>query len=437
MLVAIGGSSAAFAAAAIIAPLPGAGVRTLRVAVAVRTLRSRSRTDASRHHRRVRTLLATTRVRTLRRRGHRTLASRSPYGRFVADHRVRTLLATTGVRTLLADHRSTDASRHDHRYGRFSPPPEYGTLLATTGVRTLRATTGIRTLLAHRTERFSSGHPYGLLAPTANTDASRHHPSTDASRSPSPRYGRFLAITRRIRTLLAAAASADASRPGRRTGASDRRRRRDACRRDPGNRLATGPGRCGRRRRCGRHPASAHRLDRPAWGAPGPPSRASNRSRFSCRVWSPHRTQPYCGRRWNGPLTRNGHPSSGGHSSMNVRRCPTLPQGRPCSTIGAASLSFRVRNVSGRFPRAMAAETRATPTLPHRGWVGCVVSVSRTGPGNRGSGVVGVFCVVLCGFPSVGNHRVDASNLEGHSHGLSMNDLQTCVSVVIVKLSAY
>ena len=40
-----------------------------------------------------------------------------------------------------------------------------------------------------------------------------------------------------------------------------------------------------------------------------------------------------------------------------VRRCPTLPQGPPCSTIGAESLSFRVRNVTGRFPLAMAAET--------------------------------------------------------------------------------
>src|SRR3954466_4053725 len=40
-----------------------------------------------------------------------------------------------------------------------------------------------------------------------------------------------------------------------------------------------------------------------------------------------------------------------------VRRCPTLPQGHPCSTIGAESLSFRVRNVTGRFPLAMAAET--------------------------------------------------------------------------------
>ena len=49
---------------------------------------------------------------------------------------------------------------------------------------------------------------------------------------------------------------------------------------------------------------------------------------------------------------------------MGVRRCPTLPQGPPCSTIGAVSLSFRVRNVSGRFPDAMAAVTLApTPTV--------------------------------------------------------------------------
>lgn len=43
-----------------------------------------------------------------------------------------------------------------------------------------------------------------------------------------------------------------------------------------------------------------------------------------------------------------------------VRRCPTLPQGPPCSTIGAESLSFWVRNVTRRFPLAMAAETLAT-----------------------------------------------------------------------------
>ena len=34
-------------------------------------------------------------------------------------------------------------------------------------------------------------------------------------------------------------------------------------------------------------------------------------------------------------------------------RCPTLPQPVGCSTIGAAGLSFQVRNVAGRFPGAM------------------------------------------------------------------------------------
>ena len=55
--------------------------------------------------------------------------------------------------------------------------------------------------------------------------------------------------------------------------------------------------------------------------------------------------------------TRKGHPVLGGPFSKEVRRCPTLPQGPPCSTIGAVRLSFRVRNVTGRFPHAMAAET--------------------------------------------------------------------------------
>ena len=34
-------------------------------------------------------------------------------------------------------------------------------------------------------------------------------------------------------------------------------------------------------------------------------------------------------------------------------RCPTLPQPVGCSTIGAAGLSFQVRNGAGRFPGAM------------------------------------------------------------------------------------
>ena len=40
-----------------------------------------------------------------------------------------------------------------------------------------------------------------------------------------------------------------------------------------------------------------------------------------------------------------------------VRRCPTLPHPRECSTMGAVGLSFRVRDGSGRFPHAMAAVT--------------------------------------------------------------------------------
>jgi hypothetical protein len=40
-----------------------------------------------------------------------------------------------------------------------------------------------------------------------------------------------------------------------------------------------------------------------------------------------------------------------------VRRRPTLPHCFRCSTIGAGGLSFRVRDVSGRFPSAVAAVT--------------------------------------------------------------------------------
>jgi hypothetical protein len=43
--------------------------------------------------------------------------------------------------------------------------------------------------------------------------------------------------------------------------------------------------------------------------------------------------------------------------SEGVRRCPTLPQGLPCSTIGAEGLNFRVRDGTGCFPFAMAAVT--------------------------------------------------------------------------------
>src|SRR5687768_4132982 len=66
-------------------------------------------------------------------------------------------------------------------------------------------------------------------------------------------------------------------------------------------------------------------------------------------------------------------------SVMEVRRCPTLPQGPPCSTIGAERLSFRVRNVTGRFPLAMAAETLLMFQSAHNEYVGAVLDrTSRT-----------------------------------------------------------
>ncbi len=52
-----------------------------------------------------------------------------------------------------------------------------------------------------------------------------------------------------------------------------------------------------------------------------------------------------------------GHPVRDGPHRKNVRRRPTLPRSHPRSTIGAVGLSFRVRNGTGRFPYAMAAET--------------------------------------------------------------------------------
>ena len=77
-------------------------------------------------------------------------------------------------------------------------------------------------------------------------------------------------------------------------------------------------------------------------------------------------------------------------SVMGVRRCPTLPQGPPCSTIGAERLSFRVRNVTGRFPLAMAAETLLMFQSAHKR------------------------LIVWCGSrPYIENHSVDASTLNG------------------------
>lgn len=88
----------------------------------------------------------------------------------------------------------------------------------------------------------------------------------------------------------------------------------------------------------------------------------------------------------------------------SVRRCPTLPQGLPCSTIGAESLSFRVRNVTGRFPLAIAAVTRGDTHTPSGivakswGYTSCVYSIS-IHP-----------CGGVNGRPFSGNHKVDANN---------------------------
>ncbi len=53
----------------------------------------------------------------------------------------------------------------------------------------------------------------------------------------------------------------------------------------------------------------------------------------------------------------DGGPVSWPTIGKNVRRRPTLPPRHQGSTIGAEGLSFRVRNGTGRFPFAIAAET--------------------------------------------------------------------------------
>ena len=51
-------------------------------------------------------------------------------------------------------------------------------------------------------------------------------------------------------------------------------------------------------------------------------------------------------------------------------RCPTLPQPIGCSTIGAAGLSFQVRNGAGRFPGAVTTTRFSVQHAPHL-VVGC------------------------------------------------------------------
>lgn len=176
---------------------------------------------------------------------------------------------------------------------------------------------------------------------------------------------------------------------------TDGDRRKDACphRDDPrcvvchGRQNGQGAPRSSGKNRRGHRSKGGHRsnrgraydpsrcVDRHQHDQDGHPGRGCARlegvmaSRFGCRATNrqPQRRCPlpcparsfHSGvhARCNGPLTRNGHPTLGGHFVKEVRRCPTLPQGPPCSTIGAERLSFRVRNGTGRFPLAMAAET--------------------------------------------------------------------------------
>ena len=111
-----------------------------------------------------------------------------------------------------------------------------------------------------------------------------------------------------------------------------------------------------------------------------------------------------------------------------VRRCPTLPQGPPCSTIGAESLSFRVRNVTGRFPLAMAAVTLAThPPVKGGGqiwgYTPCVYSIVP-----HEASVTGC----SCGVPVFWEPQ------SGRKQSLTTpTSLYNGMSVVIIKLSAY
>ena len=83
---------------------------------------------------------------------------------------------------------------------------------------------------------------------------------------------------------------------------------------------------------------------------------------------------PRCSVRASPPLARATRPGG--------RRRPTLPQGRPCSTLGAGRLNFRVRYGSGCAPAAVAAGPRGAlrrgqlragrrsraPWGPHSAW---------------------------------------------------------------------
>ena len=76
-------------------------------------------------------------------------------------------------------------------------------------------------------------------------------------------------------------------------------------------------------------------------------------------------------------------------------RCPTLPQPVGCSTIGAAGLSFQVRNGAGRFPGAVTTTSFVVQPPP---W-GLRCCVSRLAAGGGGCGLI-VVCIVVAACPA-------------------------------------
>ena len=115
--------------------------------------------------------------------------------------------------------------------------------------------------------------------------------------------------------------------------------------------------------------------------------RCSSR-RCACVVaWSRARTGLARVCVWGGRACVRGPPPGG-----VLWRFPTLPHPLGCSTIGAAGLSFQVRNVAGRFPGAVTTTRlcRPPPLLLARRVAGC------PGPlcGGVGGGLVVVRIVV-------------------------------------------
>ena len=91
-------------------------------------------------------------------------------------------------------------------------------------------------------------------------------------------------------------------------------------------------------------------------------------------------------------MVRDGTPCGGAVpvGFVVLWRCPTLPQPIGCSTIGAAGLSFQVRNGAGRFPGAVTTTRFSVQHAPHLA-VGCGLIVVCI--------VVAALCCLYCFTP--------------------------------------